>query len=214
VSDADAAALQAIADRFGIGLDVLRRSIDDGTVDLVLLEHLAMPEPARYTQGQIEEASGLGDDARRFWRALGFPDPDPDELLFTAEDLEMLQFVEAILGAELATRQSTLQLTRVLGQSMQRIAQTQIEVTEARVASTEPGTADPADVLARAEFVVALFPRVFEYAWRRHLQSAIRRRLADDMSSVDGTPPRGWPRSSTPSRPGPRRSSPATAVAW
>lgn len=187
---ADAAALRGIADRFGVDVGVLRDAVTDGTIDLVLLEHLAMPEPARYTQGDIESISGLGDDARRFWRALGFPDPHPDELLFTAEDLEMLQFVEAILASELATRQSTLQLTRVLGQSMQRIAQTQIEVTEARLASTEPGTADPSDVLARSEFVVSLFPRVFEYAWRRHLQSAIRRRLAEDMASLEGPPPR------------------------
>ena len=183
-------ALRGIAERFGIDDATVERAVADGTLGLVLLEHLAVPEPAQYTQRQVEEISGLGDGARRFWRALGFPDPDPDELLFTTEDLAMLQLVDGIISSDLATSESAIQLARVIGQSMQRIAQTQIEATEARLASTPPGEVDPAEALARAEALVPLMPQVFEYVWRRHLQSAIRRRLAGDAPLLEGPPPR------------------------
>jgi adenylate cyclase len=184
------AELRAIAVRLGIDEETIEQAHADGTLGLVLLEHLAIPEPALFTQAEVEEVSGLGDGARRFWRALGFPDPDPEDSLFTAEDLAMLQLVDAIISSDLATSDSAIQLARVIGQSMQRIAQTQIEATEARLAATPPGEVDPAEALARAEALMPLMPRVFEYVWRRHLQSAIRRRLAGDAPLLEGPPPR------------------------
>ena len=98
--------------------------------------------------------------------------------------------VDAIISSELALRDSAMQLARVIGQSMQRIAQTQIEATEARLAASAPGEIDPAAAVARAEALVPVMPPIFEYVWRRHLQSAIRRRLAGDAPLLEGPPPR------------------------
>ena len=186
----DAEALRAIAERFGIDQVTVDEAAAAGTLGLVVLERLAVPDDARFTQEDVARVSGLGEDARRFWRALGFPDPDPDEQLFTSEDLAMLQMVDAIISSELALRDSAMQLARVIGQSMQRIAQTQIEATEARLAATAPGEIDPAAAVARAEALVPVMPPIFEYVWRRHLQSAIRRRLAADAPLLEGPPPR------------------------
>jgi adenylate cyclase len=189
-SPTDAEALRAIAERFGIDQVIVDQAAAAGTLGLVVLERLAVPHDARFTQEDVARVSGLGEDSRRFWRALGFPDPDPDELAFTTEDLAMLQMVDAIISTELALRDSAMQLARVIGQSMQRIAQTQIEATEARLALTAPEEIDPAASVARAEALVPLMPSIFEYVWRRHLQSAIRRRLAADAPLLEGPPPR------------------------
>ncbi|MGH9185710.1 MAG: hypothetical protein ACRD0U_07855, partial [Acidimicrobiales bacterium] len=98
---------------------------------LVVFEHLLGERP-RYTREDVERSSGLGEDARRFWRALGFPDPPPDEPVFGDRDLEMLRLLERLLELEFVERDVALQMTRVIGSSMVRIAATQIETFEAR----------------------------------------------------------------------------------
>jgi adenylate cyclase len=179
-----------LAERLGIDPDVAERSGADGTLGLLVVEHLASAEPPVYTQAEIEARTGLGAEARRFWRALGFPDPDPEAPTFTAADLEMLQLVDAIIRLELIEHENALQLARVIGSSMQRIAQAQVDAAAAGRAQVPEGAVDPEDVVRQAELLLPTMPKVLEYAWRRHLQSTVRLRLAQADLSDEGPPPR------------------------
>jgi adenylate cyclase len=158
----------------------------DGTLALLVVERLVVAEPGIYTQDDIIARSGLGPDARRFWRALGFPDPEPDDRIFSAVDLEMLQMVDAMIRQELIERDGALQLARVIGTSMQRVAQAQIDAIDARLAAEGPGAADAEQALRRAETLLPTMPRVLEYAWRRHMQGAVRRRVVREHLAEDG----------------------------
>lgn len=175
-----------LAVTLGIDPDEIDRAVADGTLGLLIVEHTVMPERGLYTLDEVVARSGLGADARKFWRALGFPDPDPDDRAFSEMDLEMLRMVDALLRLQLIERDVAFQFARVIGWSMQRVAQAHIDAIEARLAAE---IADPAEqelATQRAELLIPTVPRVLEYTWRRHMQSAARRRIMGDHLAADG----------------------------
>jgi len=174
-----------LAESIGIAPDDIDRAETDGTLGLLIVDHLVVPEPAIYTQAEMDARSGLGEEARRFWRALGFPDPDPDECVFSQMDLEMLQLVDAMLRLELIDRDTALQVARVIGSSMARVAQSQIDAIEARVDS-DSRERDEELAVQRMSMLLPTIPRVLEYSWRRHLQSAARRSMVRDAMAEGG----------------------------
>jgi adenylate cyclase len=177
--------LRELAESLGIDPAEADRAGADGTLGLLIVEHVVVPEPGVYTEAEVLARSGLGADAKRFWRALGFPEPAPDERIFSQVDLEMLQVLDAMLRLELIETDVALQLARVIGSSMQRVAQSQIDAIEARV-DAELTEVDEQLAVQRAGMLMPTVPRVLEYAWRRHVQSATRRRMVRDHLAADG----------------------------
>jgi adenylate cyclase len=187
--------LHELAESLGIDPDEAARAEADGTLGLLIVDHLVVPEPGVYTQDEVVVRSGLGEDSRRFWRALGFPDPDPEDRVFSQMDLEMLQMLDAILRLELIERDVALQLVRVIGSSIERIAQSHIDAIEARIDADATAAADGVDeeeivqlAVQRSGLLLPTVPRVLEYAWRRHVQIAARRRMVLDAMAADGHP--------------------------
>jgi adenylate cyclase len=181
--------LRDLAADLGVAASEIDHAEADGTLPLLVVERLVVGEPGIFTQDDVIARSGLGEDARKFWRALGFPDPEPDERTFSSVDLEMLQMVDAMIRLELIEREGALQLARVIGTSMQRIAQAQIDAIAARLDAEGPD-ADPEQAMRRAETLLPTMPRVLEYAWRRHMQGAVRRRVVREHLADDGPAPR------------------------
>ena len=79
-------------------------------------------------------ASGPGStptSIRAFWRALGFPDPRPGERVFTDTDVEMLSAVVPLHRRGLARRRTwPLQMARVIGSSLDRIATALVDAVD------------------------------------------------------------------------------------
>jgi adenylate cyclase len=169
--------LRELAERLGVPEAEVAEAEAEGTLALLVVEHLAVSDPPVYTQPEVVERSALGAEANRFWRALGFPDPAQDEPTFSAVDLEMLDLVEVIIRMKLIEHDAALQLARVIGSSMQRVAQAQVDAIDARLQSDHSDAVDPELAVQRVQLLLPTMPRVLEYAWRRHLQSAVRQRL-------------------------------------
>ena len=75
----------------------------------------------RFTQAEAAARAGVPLEWWvRIWRACGFPDPGPDARVCTEEDVEMLRTFEA--GAELLGEDVVMQVARVIGSSMARVA--------------------------------------------------------------------------------------------
>src|SRR5512147_2683348 len=77
----------------------------------------------------VEVAAGGGvslDEARRLWRAMGFPPVPEDQRLFTAADAATLVAVRALVAQQVTAPEVLVQLTRVMGLSLSRIAEAQI----------------------------------------------------------------------------------------
>ncbi|HZR81614.1 MAG TPA: adenylate/guanylate cyclase domain-containing protein [Candidatus Binatia bacterium] len=138
---------------------------------------------AALTPAEVAREAGLGPEAtRRLWRALGFPPVADDERLFTRADVDVLRAVGALVAMQSAHPDDVVQLTRVIGQSLARIADAQVTATADRIdgmrgdAPFDDGARQ--DVVRRIELLLPSLERFLSYVWRRHLLAAVRRRDA------------------------------------
>jgi len=132
------------------------------------------PAPAdALTSAEVAEAAGVAlDDARRLWRALGFPNAGGDAA-FTRADAQALALVAAMVREGGLDLDTIVRLTRGLGRTMSRLAEWQV--------STLAGRADLAD---QDQTVAPAFEQLLVYAWRRHLESATGRMLSHGSEDV------------------------------
>lgn len=135
----------------------------------------------RFTQAEAAQRAGVPlEKCERIWRAGGFPNPGPDERSCTDEDVEVLRTFEA--GAALLGQDVALQLVRVMGSSMARVADAMIAAFVVNVAvPTLQG--DPGGLsLARANTEAILLMRgssvAMDVIFRRHFE-LLQRPLAE-----------------------------------
>ncbi|HZN14616.1 MAG TPA: adenylate cyclase regulatory domain-containing protein [Acidimicrobiales bacterium] len=165
---------RAFLQAHGISDADIDKAVAAGTVHLLVIEHLASPGEAKYTERDIAELSGITpEDLHRFWRALGFPDVEPDDRLFTDRDLDALVSVAGAISMGVTSLDVAIQLTRVIGSSMARIAEAEVQSSAHR----EPGESERMAELYALTGGGPLggLANNFELVWRRHLQAALRR---------------------------------------
>jgi adenylate cyclase len=183
--------LRELVEALGLPKEEIDRAEADGTLGLLAISRFIFPGEPKYTQEEVEETTGLGERGRRYWRALGFTDPQPGEKAFTDGDVDMLKVVRQLLELGLVDEEVALQMARVIGASMARIAAAQIDVIEARLGDDEGGPIDTGDgeaepALLRAGMLQTTMPHILEYSWRRHLQVAARNRMIRSESTEQG----------------------------
>ncbi len=142
----------------------------------------------QYTQRQTAEASGFTlEDARRIWRAVGFPDVGDDRRVFTSADIAALADITGLITAGMIDIERAVELARPYGHLLSRLAAAQMgfvsEVLGER-RGEEPEADDPlrsAQLAAQAvEITQELLPvleRTTLYVWRRHLATEAGRAL-------------------------------------
>ncbi|HLT70764.1 MAG TPA: adenylate/guanylate cyclase domain-containing protein [Acidimicrobiales bacterium] len=162
----------------------LDRAERDGTLPLLAVERLLVDEPAVHDLEDVARRTGLRpDQVQHLWRSLGYPVPRPGELAFTDTDVELLAEVSRAVAGDVAPTELVLQMSRVIGSSMARIAAAQVDVISAGAAGEpRPGVLGDTEVtddriVRAARALLPIVPRVLAVAWRRHLQAAARRRL-------------------------------------
>jgi len=173
--------------------DEITEAEQRGVLDLLVADRLLVPAERRYTQVEVSAVTGMDLDlARRFWRALGFPDVELDEAMFTDLDIEALVTLQSMMDLGVADVDTSLQFARVIGSSMARIA-------EAEVSPALPGlgigagsgdTVEAADQFAQvAGHSLPAMARLLEFVWRRHVQAAVRRAMLLRSRGASGTLP-------------------------
>jgi len=144
-------------------------------VDAVLLGRRA------YTSRDVAALAGVPVyRARRFWRALGFPNVGEDAVEFTAADVEALALLLRMVADGVVDEQTALQLTRSLGQAAARLAESQAEVAIRDMGDASVDAAHP---------VRRLLPdlrHLLVYAWQRHLVAAAERlnQMSQDIGAT------------------------------
>jgi adenylate cyclase len=172
----------------GVPQDEIDKAAKFGGLELLAIDRLLEGEERTLSQRDIAAEAGLEvEDVSQVWRALGFPHVEPDELVYTPADAAMTTLVGSLLARGLTDEDLTMQMARVIGQSMSRVASAQV------TAMVDRQVVRPADKVAdapfadRAELLFEVMPRVMEYVWRRHLEVEARRRLAQlEGSEADG----------------------------
>lgn len=188
----DAEVLRQEADdrlrEWGVPDDEITRAREEGLLGLLAVAAAALPGGGRYTAEELAERVGMPrDQSKRFWRALGFPDVADDDPVFTDADVEALSTVHAMISMGFTTVDSSIQLTRVIGSSLARIAEAILGAREERATTALPIEADLFALSAPASLETQ--SRLLDYVWRRHLQAASRRRLMAEGRAEGPTTP-------------------------
>lgn len=167
----------------GVSPEEIEQARYSETLPLLALTRAAIAEERHYTLGELAEAAEMSvDRAERFWRAMGFPAVRRDERWFTESDKEALSIVRGLIDLGLTDEEVAVQMTRVVGSSMARLAEAQIEASSAR--PLDPATAELAATAAVSYLTTQAW--LLEYVWRRHFEAAGRRRIMSPATSASG----------------------------
>jgi adenylate cyclase len=127
-------------------------------------------------------------EARRLWRALGFPDAE-GSAAFTRDDVAALGAIGQAQEVGL-DEDTVVGLTRALGSTMSRLAEWEVGNLVAALEPRAETTGRPAERLASAirlfGQMAPAFDDLLRYAWRRHLAVAVAR--AEALQLDDETP--------------------------
>jgi len=153
------------------------------------LERAILGAGPTLTNEQVAAASGIDlADARRLWRALGFPDAG-EHPAFTPADLDALKTVMGAVDSGAVDFDTAVRLTRALGQTMARLADwevaTLVPLVERLEVSEEATGSRIGSALRLLESVGVPFEALMIYAWRRHLAAAVSRVEALGASDAD-----------------------------
>ncbi len=129
-----------------------------------------------YTAAELASGIGIPEaQARRFFRALGFPDSH-DEVRYTEEDRRVLAAVVRALERSQVDLPTAVRLVRAVGQNVARMADWQVAALVLLAEELYP--TDPREVATR-RVVDADVSRAMEmvlwHAWRRHVDAALTR---------------------------------------
>jgi len=143
------------------------------------LERAILGEEPVFNAAEVSTETGVTiEEARRLWRALGFPEHGT-ETAFTRADAEAVSTLVAVVASGLIDFDLGVNLTRAVGQTMARLADWEVASLVQRVEELEAGEQATGSRIGSALRIVEEFNGPFEqlmlYAWRRHLAAAVAR---------------------------------------
>jgi class 3 adenylate cyclase len=186
---ADRLAVLGFLDDNGVTLDEMVEAHAKGRLLGLVGDRQLLGWP-RLTLAEVAARSGVGlEQVKRINRAAGFPDPAPDDRAFGTAYVDVLRSFDAavaIFGEDV-----TLQLTRVISSSLQRIAEAFIAAIQANVdAPLFESGASELDVARSSSANAQLLPTVvpvLDMLLRAHLEAANDRRFELSVRAA-GTP--------------------------
>jgi len=160
------------------------------------LERAILGQEPEFNALEVAAATGVTlEEARRLWRALGFPEHGLENA-YTDADTEALTTMISAVRADLIDFDLAVNLTRAVGQTMARLADWEVSTLVSRV---DELAADPDSDEGRTGSALRLIEQIkdpFEdlliYVWRRHLAAAVARVEAmrsneEDLNTVQLT---------------------------
>jgi adenylate cyclase len=144
------------------------------------LEQHILGEPRVFTAVQLAEETGVDlEQARRLWRALGFPEHGA-ATAFTKGDAKALSTLVGIVDSGLIDFDLAIHLTRAVGQTMARLSDWEVSALLTRVLElARHGATEDSDQMAIGLRMIQEFSEPFEellvYVWKRHLAAAVAR---------------------------------------
>lgn len=145
------------------------------------LEELLLGAAPRYSRVEFAAKAGVAiEDARRYWRALGFADLDNDDVVaLTDHDLTAFRRIRSLVDAEVIDDDLSVRLTRSFGRMLGRLAEWQVETVLDHLAQRAGGGGVSLDTgYAAAETLLPEMRELLDFVWRREVVAAVRRVLA------------------------------------
>ena len=173
---------------WGVTLDEMVAAADVGRLPIAGAARLINGGEERLTLAEVVERSGVDHQAARaVWLADGFPDPG-DERLFSERDVTVFPLLTA--GINLFGEAMFLQVARVLGSSLARVAEAEVAAFALTVGTdlARKGATE-AEIIASLDSVAALIEpltAVIDVLHRHHLAAAVQRLAYTTESLAQG----------------------------
>jgi adenylate cyclase len=160
------------------------------------LERAILGQEPELNALEVAAATGVTlEEARRLWRALGFPEHGLENA-YTDADTEALSTMISAVRADLIDFDLAVNLTRAVGQTMARLADWEVSTLVSRVdeLASDPDSDEgrTGSALRLIEQIKDPFEDLLIYVWRRHLAAAVARVEAmrsneEDLNTVQLT---------------------------
>lgn len=160
------------------------------------LERAILGETPTFNAQDVAARTGVTvAEARRLWRALGFPEHGL-ETAFTDADTDALSTLLGVVASGAIDFDMAVNLTRAVGQTMARLADWEVATLVHRVEELESGDEATGSRHGSAMRLIDEINQPFEqllvYVWRRHLAAAVARVEAlraneEDLNTVQLT---------------------------
>jgi adenylate cyclase len=158
------------------------------------LDEAILRATPRFNALEVAAESGITvEQARRLWRALGFPE-FASEKAYTSADVRAVATLMSFVDAGAVEFDMAVNLTRGVGQTMAKLADWEVSTLVSRVEEMESGEgATGSRVKAAMKLIDEVnppFEQLLVYAWRRHLAAAVGRVEAmgakdEDLHTID-----------------------------
>jgi adenylate cyclase len=139
------------------------------------LQRAILGHDTELTSEQVAEQAGLPvAEARRLWRALGFPDPG-EEAAFGPADAEALASIQGTVSQGGLDLDTIVRMTRAVGQTVARLADWEVAILTSEIERLAPDGGRLAVAGRMVQTLEPGFESLLVYAWRRHLAAAASR---------------------------------------
>ena len=159
------------------------------TDDIARLEDELLGGPRTLSLRDLAERAGVDvDEARTFWRAMGFPATPADEPVFTADDAAALERFVELIGSDRIGRTTAISLTRAFGHSSERLVLWQVEalVEDAAIRLDLDDTSARLLILDRLHEFAPILEAQLVHSWRRQL-AAMAGRITAEFGDAHAT---------------------------
>jgi adenylate cyclase len=180
---ATARIVQRLRER-GHSLQEIRKASQEGRLAYGLLEELFPGAEAGHTVEELSKETGLQEALiERIWQSIGFPRSELDHL--TDEDLQAVRYIAAVIDSGFPLV-AFLQLVRVYGQAMSRIADAEVRlfhlyVHEPLMRDGVPGLEMAEEMETLARDLLPLASPIMDYVHQRFLQHFLEQDMIGHM---------------------------------
>jgi adenylate cyclase len=168
----------------GHSLQEIRKASQDGRLAYGFLEELFPSAVPSHTLEQLSKETGLQEALiERIWQSIGFPRSELENL--TEEDLQAVRYIAAVIESGFPLV-AFLQLVRVYGQAMSRIADAEVRlfhlyVHEPLMRDGVPGLEMAEEMETLARDLLPLASPIMDYLHQRFLQHFVEQDMVGHM---------------------------------
>src|SRR2546423_4196687 len=172
----------------GVSDEELRKAVEEQRLALLPVEHALGAERNLSAEEAAKRADVPVDFVKRHRRALGLPISEDDGGAFSEEDVEVLKDLKRFIDAGL-DEEGIEDATRVVGESMSRVARTVAQLTATSL--LRPGVTEHDLGLGFAEAarqLVPLFGKQLEFVFKQQLLELVRSEMISRQELESGLP--------------------------
>lgn len=149
------------------------------------IERILLGGARRYTRPEVAARSGVPPErATELWRALGFAAVGDDAAVFTDGDVRALRIVNELIQAGLVDPAVALASTRMIGQHLSRLAESQVLLLR-DLLTANPELTDERQLARLVERMTPDMEQLLNFVWRRHLAAYSVRMLVTPDDDLD-----------------------------